>query len=274
MTATQISNAQSFIQQNFHLPGVISEWGISALGSNGGIEGQASKVGAFIADVKRLNIPLTSIYEWKNSDSGSNEREKNFGLLTSDGQPNRRERRPNCNLTPNKSAATGPSQVGCFEPAADFGIVFIDTAPHPSNSRSQVVAPGSRYALMPLSGRQRSGNVVKPTGQSTPMTSKLEQLKQMTTVVADTGDFEAIARVKPVDATTNPSLLLKAAAIPAYAELLNAASATARATWAWPATVSASPWAEILKVIPGRISTEWMRACRSTRTPCSSVHIA
>ena len=54
------------------------------------------------------------------------------------------------------------------------------------------------------------------------MTSKLEQLKQMTTVVADTGDFEAIARVKPVDATTNPSLLLKAAAIPAYAELLNA----------------------------------------------------
>ncbi|PMZ44252.1 transaldolase, partial [Pseudomonas sp. GW247-3R2A] len=49
------------------------------------------------------------------------------------------------------------------------------------------------------------------------MTSKLEQLKQMTTVVADTGDFEAIARVKPVDATTNPSLLLKAAAIPGYA---------------------------------------------------------
>ena len=45
------------------------------------------------------------------------------------------------------------------------------------------------------------------------MTSKLEQLKQFTTVVADTGDFEAIARVKPVDATTNPSLLLKAAAI-------------------------------------------------------------
>ena len=54
------------------------------------------------------------------------------------------------------------------------------------------------------------------------MTSKLEQLKQMTTVVADTGDFEAIARVKPVDATTNPSLLLKAAAIPAYAELKRA----------------------------------------------------
>lgn len=87
MTATQISNAQAFIQQNFHLPGVISEWGISALASNGGTEGQASKINAFIGDVKRLNIPLTSIYEWKNSETGSNEREKNFGLLTSDGQP-------------------------------------------------------------------------------------------------------------------------------------------------------------------------------------------
>ena len=87
MTATQISNAQSFIQQNFHLPGVISEWGVSALSSNGGIDGQASKVSAFIADVKKLNIALTSIYEWRNSASGSNEREKNFGLLTTDGQP-------------------------------------------------------------------------------------------------------------------------------------------------------------------------------------------
>jgi hypothetical protein len=87
MTSTQISNAQAFIQQNFHLPGVISEWGVSALASNGGVEGQASKIGAFIADVKRLNVPLTSIYEWRNSDSGSNDREKNFGLLTSDGQP-------------------------------------------------------------------------------------------------------------------------------------------------------------------------------------------
>jgi len=87
MTATQISNAQTFIQQSFNLPGVISEWGVSALASNGGPEGQATKINAFITDVKRLNIPLTSIYEWRNSDSGSNDREKNFGFLTSDGQP-------------------------------------------------------------------------------------------------------------------------------------------------------------------------------------------
>ncbi|CAM5325378.1 Transaldolase OS=Stutzerimonas stutzeri OX=316 GN=tal PE=3 SV=1 [Stutzerimonas stutzeri] len=52
------------------------------------------------------------------------------------------------------------------------------------------------------------------------MTSKLEQLKQFTTVVADTGDIDAIARLQPVDATTNPSLLLKAAALPRYAEHL------------------------------------------------------
>ena len=87
MTAAQISSAQAFIQQNFHLSGVISEWGVSALSSNGGADGQASKINAFIGDVKKLQIPLTSIYEWKNSESGSNDREKNFGLLTSDGQP-------------------------------------------------------------------------------------------------------------------------------------------------------------------------------------------
>ncbi|KAA6173412.1 transaldolase, partial [Pseudomonas veronii] len=40
------------------------------------------------------------------------------------------------------------------------------------------------------------------------MTSKLEQLKQFTTVVADTGDFSTLAKLKPQDATTNPSLLL------------------------------------------------------------------
>ncbi|RON45316.1 cellulase family glycosylhydrolase [Pseudomonas frederiksbergensis] len=86
-TGAQISNAQAFIQQNFHLPGVISEWGVSALSSNGGDDGQASKVSTFISDVEKLKIPLTSVYEWKNSDSGGNDRERNFGLLTADGHP-------------------------------------------------------------------------------------------------------------------------------------------------------------------------------------------
>ena len=52
------------------------------------------------------------------------------------------------------------------------------------------------------------------------MSNKLEQLKTMTTVVADTGDIEAMRQYKPIDATTNPSLLLKASAIEEYAPLL------------------------------------------------------
>ncbi|AGI24957.1 transaldolase B [Pseudomonas sp. ATCC 13867] len=89
------------------------------------------------------------------------------------------------------------------------------------------------------------------------MTSKLEQLKQYTTVVADTGDFDAIARLRPVDATTNPSLLLKAAALPRYAEHLARATEGARGD----AGLACDRFAvavgkDILGVIPGRISTE------------------
>ena len=89
------------------------------------------------------------------------------------------------------------------------------------------------------------------------MTSKLEQLKQFTTVVADTGDVDAIARLKPVDATTNPSLLLKAAAIPGYAELLNQAVADCNGDLGLAADrFGVAVGQGILKVIPGRISTE------------------
>lgn len=89
------------------------------------------------------------------------------------------------------------------------------------------------------------------------MTSKLEQLKQFTTVVADTGDIDAIARLKPVDATTNPSLLLKAAALPRYAELLKqAVSASNGDVDLASDRFGVSVGREILQVIPGRISTE------------------
>lgn len=94
--------------------------------------------------------------------------------------------------------------------------------------------------------------------------SQLEQLKQMTTVVADTGDIEAIAKFQPQDATTNPSLLLKAAALPLYQNLLRDA-----VTWAKKQSNNASQQVidaadklsvliglEILKTVPGRISTE------------------
>ncbi len=89
------------------------------------------------------------------------------------------------------------------------------------------------------------------------MPSKLDQLKAFTTVVADTGDLDAIARLQPVDATTNPSLLLKAAALPRYAELLERARKAAQGDIGLACDQFAvAVGGEILKVIPGRISTE------------------
>jgi transaldolase len=89
------------------------------------------------------------------------------------------------------------------------------------------------------------------------MTSKLDQLKQFTTVVADTGDLDAIARLKPVDATTNPSLLLKAAAMPGYGELLKSAVTASQGDLGLACDhFGVAVGSEILKIIPGRISTE------------------
>ncbi|OZB59571.1 MAG: transaldolase [Lysobacterales bacterium 13-68-4] len=96
------------------------------------------------------------------------------------------------------------------------------------------------------------------------MASQLEQLRQYTTVVADTGDIEAIARYKPVDATTNPSLLLKAAGIPAYAALLDEAVAFAkgqgndREQQLADASdhLAVAVGRKILDLVPGRVSTE------------------
>ena len=111
--------------------------------------------------------------------------------------------------------------------------------------------------------------------------SQLEQLKQMTTVVADTGDIEAIAKFQPQDATTNPSLLLKAAALPLYQNLLSEA-----VTWAKEQSNDANQQVidaadklsvliglEILKTVPGRISTEVdARLSFDTTTSISKAH--
>lgn len=95
------------------------------------------------------------------------------------------------------------------------------------------------------------------------MTSKLEQLKQFTDVVADTGDIEAIRLYKPLDATTNPSLLYKAAQLPQYHELVAKSIAAAKDVQGSAAQLSAAAdhlavaiGLEILKIVPGRISTE------------------
>ncbi|WP_339732360.1 transaldolase [uncultured Pseudomonas sp.] len=89
------------------------------------------------------------------------------------------------------------------------------------------------------------------------MTSKLDQLKQFTTVGADTRDLDAIARLKPVDATTNPSLLLKAAAMPGYSALLKSAVTAGKGDLGLACDhFGVAVGGEILKIIPGRISTE------------------
>lgn len=95
------------------------------------------------------------------------------------------------------------------------------------------------------------------------MSNKLDALKAMTTVVADTGDIEAIAKYQPIDATTNPSLILKAAKLPAYQPLIDSA-----VSWAKEINNSESDLInasdklavdiglEILKLVPGVVSTE------------------
>ncbi len=96
------------------------------------------------------------------------------------------------------------------------------------------------------------------------MANLLDQLKEMTTIVADTGDVEAIKSVKPVDATTNPSLLLKASELPQYAHLIDEAISYAKAQGGSKEAqvehaadkLAVLIGIEISKVVPGRISTE------------------
>ena len=86
----------------------------------------------------------------------------------------------------------------------------------------------------------------------------LEQLKQYTTIVADTGDFQSIAQFLPQDATTNPSLILKAVQKPEYQPLFTQTiqAHKGQATEDLMNHVLVAFGLEILKLIPGRVSTE------------------
>jgi len=86
--------------------------------------------------------------------------------------------------------------------------------------------------------------------------NKLEQLRAITTVVADTGDLEAITRLKPTDATTNPSLLLKAASLPQFADQIAALLASGDSLADKVDRFAVMVGSEISQVIPGVISTE------------------
>ena len=94
--------------------------------------------------------------------------------------------------------------------------------------------------------------------------TQLDQLKQFTTVVADTGDFESMKQYQPRDATTNPSLILAAASKPEYVYLVDQAVADRKGSGLTGAKrvedvidhVLVNFGMEILKIVPGRVSTE------------------
>jgi transaldolase len=91
------------------------------------------------------------------------------------------------------------------------------------------------------------------------MATQLDQLKTFTTVVADTGDFVSMKEFAPQDATTNPSLILKAAAMPDYGHLVDKAVADAGASASVEQIIDRLLVVfglEILKLVPGRVSSE------------------
>src|SRR5262249_52783926 len=104
----------------------------------------------------------------------------------------------------------------------------------------------------------------RPSTTGGPTMSQLDSLKQYTTVVADTGDIESIARYKPQDATTNPSLLFQAAQRPEYAHLGEKALGEAAGQGgsheskaeAFMDGLFVAFGCEILEIVPGRVSTE------------------
>ena len=95
------------------------------------------------------------------------------------------------------------------------------------------------------------------------MSNLLDQLKQHSIIVADTGDFESIRKYQPRDATTNPSLLLNAARMPEYSAVVEKAVADAKQEVSGDAclgvamdNIGTAFGAEILKIVPNRVSTE------------------
>jgi len=103
-----------------------------------------------------------------------------------------------------------------------------------------------------------------PNPETKPALTQLDQLKQFTTVVADSGDFATLRQYAPQDATTNPSLILKAAQMPEYQAVVEKAVADAKKTGASGKKLLDEVMdcllvafgLEILKIVPGRVSTE------------------
>ena len=104
------------------------------------------------------------------------------------------------------------------------------------------------------------------------MASKLDQLRAMTTIVADTGDLGAVARLKPVDCTTNPTIVLKAIDTPEYRDVVDEALAwgrkqsgnDARLAAATADRLAVSVGVELCDSCQATFPPRWTRTCRST----------
>lgn len=83
----EIRNIANDIKSRYGLPTVITEWGVPSDGTLGGIDGQANRIGSFVESMNRMNTELVSIYEWKDTLSGNNARERSYGLVSASGAP-------------------------------------------------------------------------------------------------------------------------------------------------------------------------------------------
>mmetsp|Transcript_9247 Transcript_9247/g.22043 ORF Transcript_9247/g.22043 Transcript_9247/m.22043 type:complete len:99 (-) Transcript_9247:964-1260(-) len=98
------------------------------------------------------------------------------------------------------------------------------------------------------------------------MATQLDQLKEHTIVVADTGDVDAIDRLKPQDATTNPSLIYKAASMEKYSKMIDDAVASSNGDLSLAMDkVAVNFGIEITKIVPGRFYFNMLKKMRMTK---------
>lgn len=85
MSAEAIRDASIDLRARYGLAAVVTEWGSPSIPASGGTAGQAARVRTFLATLPTSGTPLASIYEWKDTITATSARERNFGLVTSDG---------------------------------------------------------------------------------------------------------------------------------------------------------------------------------------------
>src|SRR5271165_4123338 len=138
-------------------------------------------------------------------------------------------------------------------------LVPTGSSLHPVSQRPSVLSPGvGRLHMTRPSATIGARRICRK--EARPMTNKLDELRAMTTVVADTGDMDSIRAFKPTDSTTNPSLILKASQMPHYARLVDEAivwgSKHKASLTEVTDRVAVNFGAELTTIVPGRVSTE------------------